>query len=83
MAPTQLSQTTLAILAGGGGTRMGRAKGLLEIRGKPILEYLLERFDWPGLRRHLPRRPRCLDLRLRRTSPPPRLRSLSFFPFNF
>jgi molybdopterin-guanine dinucleotide biosynthesis protein A len=42
------SHTTLAILAGGEGSRMGKPKGELVIHGKPILEYLLERFDWPG-----------------------------------
>jgi molybdopterin-guanine dinucleotide biosynthesis protein A len=39
---------TLAILAGGEGTRMGRPKGDLEINGKPILRYLLRRFGWRG-----------------------------------
>jgi molybdopterin-guanine dinucleotide biosynthesis protein A len=42
------SHTTLAILAGGEGSRMGKPKGELVIKGKPILEYLLERFHWPG-----------------------------------
>src|SRR4051794_29668278 len=42
------SNITLAILAGGAGSRMGRAKGELRIAGEPILEYLLDRFDWPG-----------------------------------
>src|SRR5581483_11371389 len=39
---------TLAILAGGRGSRMGRPKALLEIRGKPILTYLLDRLAWNG-----------------------------------
>lgn len=39
---------TLAILAGGQGSRMGRPKGEIRIEGRPILEYLLERFSWPG-----------------------------------
>jgi molybdenum cofactor guanylyltransferase len=39
---------TLAILAGGAGTRMGRPKSLLTVRGRPILEYLHRRFAWPG-----------------------------------
>ena len=39
---------TLAVLAGGEGRRMGRAKGLLEIGGRPILQYLLERWAWDG-----------------------------------
>jgi molybdopterin-guanine dinucleotide biosynthesis protein A len=42
------SNITLAILAGGEGSRMGVPKGELAIKGKPILEYLLDRFDWPG-----------------------------------
>lgn len=37
---------TLAILAGGAGSRMGRPKSLLTVRDRPILEYLLQRFDW-------------------------------------
>ena len=40
--------TTLAILAGGEGSRMGRPKGELEINGKPILLFLLDRLNWPG-----------------------------------
>ena len=39
---------TLAILAGGAGSRMGGPKGSLQIHGKPILMYLLERFAWTG-----------------------------------
>ena len=39
---------TLAVLAGGEGTRMGRPKGDLDINGRPILRYLLQRIDWPG-----------------------------------
>ena len=42
------SDITLAILAGGEGSRMGKPKGELVLRGRPMLEYLLERFDWPG-----------------------------------
>ncbi|HXE55610.1 MAG TPA: molybdenum cofactor guanylyltransferase [Tepidisphaeraceae bacterium] len=48
MDPDPLSQTTLAILAGGVGSRMGRAKGSLDLQGRPILSYLLERLAWPG-----------------------------------
>jgi molybdopterin-guanine dinucleotide biosynthesis protein A len=48
MPETHLSQCTLAILAGGEGSRMGRPKAELEIAGKPILVWLLERFQWPG-----------------------------------
>jgi molybdopterin-guanine dinucleotide biosynthesis protein A len=39
---------TLAILAGGAGSRMGLPKSHLEIHGQPILQYLLRRFQWPG-----------------------------------
>ena len=44
----QLDQITLAVLAGGEGSRMGRPKGELKLNGRPILEDLLERFAWPG-----------------------------------
>jgi molybdopterin-guanine dinucleotide biosynthesis protein A len=43
-----LKQITLAILAGGEGSRMGFPKAQLEIADQPILEYLLRRFAWPG-----------------------------------
>lgn len=43
-----LSNITLAVLAGGEGRRMGVAKGRLNIGEKPILLYLLGRFAWPG-----------------------------------
>ena len=39
---------TLAVLAGGEGSRMGKPKGLLRVHGRPVLEYLLERFEWAG-----------------------------------
>jgi molybdopterin-guanine dinucleotide biosynthesis protein A len=39
---------TLAILAGGAGTRMGLPKQHLLVAGKPILEYLADRLIWPG-----------------------------------
>src|SRR4051812_17878572 len=39
---------TLAILAGGQGSRMGRAKGELLIRGRPILEHILGQIQWAG-----------------------------------
>ena len=42
------SDATLAVLAGGEGSRMGRPKGLLRIGDKPILEYLHRRLAWPG-----------------------------------
>ena len=40
---------TLAVLAGGQGSRMGRPKAMLQLGGRPILEYLLDRFAWPGV----------------------------------
>lgn len=43
-----LNNITLAILAGGAGSRMGQPKSLLQIQGRPILEHLLEQIDWPG-----------------------------------
>jgi molybdopterin-guanine dinucleotide biosynthesis protein A len=42
------SGVTLAILAGGRGERMGKAKGLLRVEDQPILSYLLKRFAWCG-----------------------------------
>ena len=42
------TSTTLAILAGGEGSRMGKPKSLLTIGGRPILDYLFDRFTWPG-----------------------------------
>ena len=44
----ELKVVTLAIVAGGAGTRMGFPKQQLEIGGKPVLEYLADRFAWPG-----------------------------------
>jgi molybdopterin-guanine dinucleotide biosynthesis protein A len=43
-----LGGVTLAILAGGEGSRMGRPKGLLEINGVPILTWILGQLRWPG-----------------------------------
>ncbi len=48
MPSIDLSKITLAILAGGEGSRMGKPKGELTVHGKPILTYLLDRFQWPG-----------------------------------
>jgi molybdopterin-guanine dinucleotide biosynthesis protein A len=48
MAAMNEAEVTLAILAGGRGERMGKAKGLLQIRDQPILAYLLEQFEWEG-----------------------------------
>jgi molybdopterin-guanine dinucleotide biosynthesis protein A len=42
------ADTTLAVLAGGEGRRMGRPKGNLILDGHPILERLLDRLVWPG-----------------------------------
>jgi molybdopterin-guanine dinucleotide biosynthesis protein A len=44
----RLEQTTLAVLAGGEGQRMGQPKAALNLQGQPILEYLLDRFGWSG-----------------------------------
>src|SRR5690349_6303951 len=41
-------RVTLVVLAGGAGSRMGRPKGLLEVDGRPILAYLLDRLHWAG-----------------------------------
>jgi len=43
-----LRDVTLAILAGGEGSRMGKPKALLQVGGRPILSYVLEQFAWPG-----------------------------------
>src|SRR5258706_2787745 len=42
------AEVTLAILAGGRGERMGKAKSHLRIGEQPILSYLMERFAWRG-----------------------------------
>ena len=43
-----LREITLAVLAGGAGTRMGVPKAQLQVRGKPILDWLLARWGWEG-----------------------------------
>ena len=43
-----LFDVTLAVLAGGEASRMGRPKAELQVAGVPILRHLLRRFDWPG-----------------------------------
>jgi len=48
MGEVDLSDVTLAILAGGQSRRMGTPKTSLQIRGRPILQYLMERLNWPG-----------------------------------
>ena len=47
-AVSHCARTTLAVLAGGEGRRMGGPKGVLALDGRPILERLLDRLDWPG-----------------------------------
>jgi molybdopterin-guanine dinucleotide biosynthesis protein A len=42
------SEITLAVLAGGEGTRMGRPKAWLELAGEPILRVILRQFAWRG-----------------------------------
>jgi molybdenum cofactor guanylyltransferase len=39
---------TLIVLAGGRGTRMGIPKASLNLEGKPVLEWLLDRLSWAG-----------------------------------
>lgn len=48
MALVTISNVTLAVLAGGAGSRMGMPKGQLRIGDHPILEYLLDQLKWPG-----------------------------------
>jgi molybdopterin-guanine dinucleotide biosynthesis protein A len=43
-----LREVALAVLAGGRGQRMGGPKSQLQIDGVAILQYLLERLQWPG-----------------------------------
>lgn len=43
-----MKEVTLAVLAGGRGVRMGRAKTELVVRGKAILVELVERIGWAG-----------------------------------
>lgn len=45
---TRATDITLAIIAGGAGTRMGIPKHALTIHGEPILGALLRRLRWPG-----------------------------------
>ncbi len=46
--PIDLSRTTLAVLAGGIGKRMGLPKAWLRLERRPILDRLLKRLEWPG-----------------------------------
>lgn len=41
-------RTTLAVIAGGAGRRMGGAKDALRINGAPILRFVLDRLRWRG-----------------------------------
>jgi molybdopterin-guanine dinucleotide biosynthesis protein A len=43
-----LSSTTLALIAGGAGSRMGMPKAMLRVDGQSILAWLLQRWRWPG-----------------------------------
>ena len=46
--PPDLSQITLAVIAGGEGERMGLPKSRLRFQQQPILEWLLQHIQWPG-----------------------------------
>ena len=48
MDPRPTTDVTLAILAGGAGSRMGMPKAELLFDGRPILHAILDRLDWPG-----------------------------------
>lgn len=43
-----VTDVTLAVLAGGRGTRMGTPKALLRVGDHPLLSWLLDRWNWPG-----------------------------------
>ena len=43
-----MTDVTLAILAGGAGSRMGMPKAWLKIDGRPILDSLIDHLAWPG-----------------------------------
>src|ERR1700683_4397894 len=43
-----LSQITLAVIAGGKGERMGLPKSHLKYKEQPILKWLLRQIQWPG-----------------------------------
>jgi molybdopterin-guanine dinucleotide biosynthesis protein A len=47
-AVSHCARTTLAVLAGGEGRRMGGPKSVLALDGRPILKRLLDHLDWPG-----------------------------------
>src|SRR5437868_426664 len=43
-----MHRITLAVLAGGEGSRMGQAKSKLRVGDEPILQYLLRLWNWQG-----------------------------------
>lgn len=43
-----MRDVTLTILAGGQSSRMGAPKAEIELGGKPILQHLLDRWNWTG-----------------------------------
>jgi molybdopterin-guanine dinucleotide biosynthesis protein A len=47
-ASGDLSQTTLAVIAGGKGERMGLPKSQMHFQKQPILAWLLREMRWPG-----------------------------------
>lgn len=48
MMPLTPDQTTLAVIAGGQGRRMGGPKHGLHIHGEPALRFIARRLRWPG-----------------------------------
>ncbi len=45
---SEFTYITLAILAGGEGSRLGKPKALLRVNNRTVLDYLLDRLSWPG-----------------------------------
>src|ERR1700722_14126455 len=48
LKPPDLSQISLAVIAGGKGERMGLPKSHLKYKEQPILKWLLRQIQWPG-----------------------------------